>query len=241
MSNNREKASFTKTVLMSVVIVVLGGIFLSLINLAPNRSTTISANSVASTTPNSGIEAYPMPTSTVVNLTPSAPPPKPSDPWQVAVFAEPNTQNVKELTEMSTAVIRGTIEDILPARWSTADGKRPDNPFDRSKSEYIYTPIIIRTTTTFKGQATAMITMTVGIGAIGNDSLTRHPIEVYSFSKGQDILVFLSESYDASVGTVLDFYDKYVITDDSEASDFYRTLPLSEIIKDIELASNNNQ
>ncbi|MFZ2521351.1 MAG: choice-of-anchor Q domain-containing protein, partial [Anaerolineae bacterium] len=63
-----------------------------------------------------------------LTITPQ-PTPDPSDPCIITVLADSMViTDTVFLTERATIVAIGTVTQVMPARWTTSDGKRPENP-----------------------------------------------------------------------------------------------------------------
>ena len=91
--------------------------------------------------------------------TPTADPPKPSDPYAVVLIPEVVAVDPVDATKASSHIVYGKVIEVLAPRWSTPDGKRPDNPFEQQFA--IFTPIRIAVIETLKGAKQENVTIYV--------------------------------------------------------------------------------
>ena len=118
---------------------------------------------------------------------------RPEDPFQVVTNATtyPNTSIE---TNGSQLVVRGTITRILPARWTTTDGKRPANPHAQPPQYTIYRPVLINIEQRLKGTPPdQQLALYVPGGEISQDSVRRLPDTLWEFSEGEDVISSLRD------------------------------------------------
>ena len=133
----------------------------------------------------------------------------------------------EELRDHSDTIVIGTVKEILPPRWNTADGKQPHKLFYNLEypDDIIYTDIVISVDEYLKNPLSSreLIVRVTG-GTIGDFSMTTDADP--SFNSGEKVLLYLRK--DANPNTkdigpehfiVTDFYrGKYTLTDDGKAT-----------------------
>ena len=144
--------------------------------------------------------------------------------------------SVQVQTVTAQLIVIGTVVQVLPARWDTADGQRPADPCSMTDRHLIYTPVRLRVEQVVKGRVeTEEIELHAYGGTVGQDSLFRSPSSEYTFSENERVLVFVSSStlrgqpYFSVVG-------RYTITADGMAIDGYspsRRVPLQQLLNEI--------
>jgi hypothetical protein len=180
---------------------------------------------------------YPLPpTATIVSPT-NPPTPKPSDPYHVRVSAELNPALPRYWTEIVPVVLRGTVVKVLPDRWTTNDGTRPENPFTYEES--IYRPVEIRVSEQLKGTiSTSSLWIMASGGRVGDDLVEIYPDTQSRFAVGDDAVVFLT--LDQAPAITLDghplyhVYERYRI--ESKNIDDVTELRVTNDIHDFTLA-----
>lgn len=173
---------------------------------------------------------------------PAQPTPKPDDPYHMSSCAE-REREINQLMSFNPIVIVGRVQEVLPARWTTPDGKRPSNPHattsDGSIRYGIVTPITIAVEQNIEGQMNDQaITILIGYGVIGQDSVDQcGNADLEQFRVGERVLLFLGGKGRSSVDVnAWGIYDRYTITPQNQAINEFQQLPLSEIIAKIQNA-----
>jgi hypothetical protein len=107
--------------------------------------------------------------------------------------------NHMELNNYSDTIVIGTVKEILPSKWNTADGKRPANTDEAfSPSCLIYTDVVINIDEYLKDPLPSQeVTVRVWGGTVINDNLMAE--DEPSFETGEKVLLYLMK--DSSPGT----------------------------------------
>lgn len=101
--------------------------------------------------------------------------------------------DVPQFIEYSDIIARGTITEIESAKWTTADGQRPDRPFETDDT--IVTPMTFEVSEYLLGEKEERsLSLVVTGGVVGEDSLRQHPIDYNSYKENEEIIVFLIPS-----------------------------------------------
>lgn len=140
----------------------------------------------------------------------------------------------------STTILIGNVTEILPARWSTPDGQRPQDPRANGVSELIYTPVRIAIEQSISGDINGgeIIIHALG-GVVGTDEVILSGDDLANFQVGDKVLVFVKDR-----GTIIDgnprieVAERYTITSDGVATNIYRSLPLADLLAEIQAATN---
>ena len=159
----------------------------------------------------------------------------------------------EELSNYSDTIVIGTVKEILPPRWNTADGKQPNKLLH--KLDYpdgiIYTDIVISVDEYLKSPLSSgeLIVRVTG-GTIGDFSMTTDADPI--FKTGEKVLLYLSKDERSStrdIGPehflVTDFYrGKYTLTEDGKAiitdeTVTLETVTLEELLNTINQTNNN--
>jgi hypothetical protein len=134
----------------------------------------------------------------------------------------------------SEIIIIGTVKEMLPARWSTADGQRPPNPCGVTQPPfpYIYTPVRVTVEQVIKGSvSTSEIEVHELGGTVGQDR--RFDYDRSPLVTGQRAVMFLNVRSGSSIAT------RYIINPDgsaTEADSPHRNVPLQQLLAEITTA-----
>ena len=165
---------------------------------------------------------YPPPTRVIPAMPePSPYNPRPEDPYMMGVCAEVQPPElVGAWTRDAAIIVRGTVAEVLPPRWTTPDGSRPTNP--HTDNETIYRPVVIEVERYLKGeQPTQQLAVMARGGEIGMDSVDYcGRQEMYTFYEGDEVILFL--------------YDEF------HTSHVYNDMPLWEIVEHYSVKSYNH-
>ncbi len=177
-----------------------------------------------------------------------APTPLPSAPYNLQIFASQGPANVQVDTAQSDLIVQGTVIQVLDARWTTVDGKRPANPHAASNTAFIYTPVLLRLTQTLKGQVAQPEIVVAALGGkVGLDSVEWETDKSQIFKQGDNVVLFLgsSASYEYAglltkeLGrTAWHAYTRYDVAPDEQATSVDRKVPLADLIGEINKAQN---
>jgi hypothetical protein len=169
------------------------------------------------------------------------PTPRPNDPYYV-ISVGTGTPDVQRATKEATVVAIGTVRQILPARWTTPNGRRPANPHDPANPESISRPVLIEVEQYLKGQQPQrQLQLFAPGGAVGQDK-----VEVrlngraqFMFREGERVVVFLNERVYGSTKTLNGsplwepLSSHYTVGSDGLATDGFRTVPLQQLLGEI--------
>lgn len=181
-------------------------------------------------------DSGPPPTRTPPSYSPQ-PTPLPDAPFNQTVFITRFPNTAVSVAESSFIVI-GTVKDILPARWSTPDGKRPANPFAANSQAFIFRPIIVNVEQYLLGnESTQQIILTAPGGTVGQDSFEYPSDDLFTFQSGERVIVFGIQRTNLPDGSIRrDVGERYTLTSDGQAKNSLRTLALSQLLDEVRAA-----
>jgi hypothetical protein len=142
------------------------------------------------------------------------PTPVPSDPYEIIVNGDRGIFDPKEITRMSEVIVVGTVRKVMPARWTSADGKRPIT------------------------NKQSLILLAWG-GVVGNDSAKVAADNLYTFNQGNRVVVFLNKNKQGNNlnnEPLWDVIEHYNIDDQDNANNGYQNIPLRQLLDDIRSA-----
>lgn len=173
-------------------------------------------------------------------ITPTPPPPLPtpkaSDPYHMKINGA-RLPLPERITKEATVVAIGAVKQILPARWTTPDGKRPANPH-APPYQTIYRPVVLEVQQYLKGpQPQPQLLLWVLGGTVGQDSVEYQVDDLFTFREGDRVVVYLvSEGRTLNTSPLLTPRDRYTVTKDGRAGNGYRNLSLRQLIDEIRRA-----
>lgn len=100
----------------------------------------------------------------------------------------------------SVTIAIGTVKDRLPAKWATADGKKPPNVFPGSRDfdpathpeQVVFTPVVLEVEEYLKNpQSASTLTLFVVGGEVSQDVFSVHSPEQSLLQPGNRVVVFL--------------------------------------------------
>lgn len=143
------------------------------------------------------------------------------------------------LTKDSDIVLTGSVKEILPAKWSTSDGKEPLNPIeDLGLDVVIYRDVVVSVDEYLKNSlSSSEVIVRVPGGTIGNFTLDVE--DMPSFEPGEKVLLFLGEDMDPATEALSpehfvvygNFQGKFSLTEDGKAVSEGETVELEEMLK----------
>ena len=211
-------------------------------------STDTDVNLLAETATPDDVTPSPFPTLDPSATFPQSPPAtlRPEDPMIGAACGLRET-DINTVVADSTTIVRGTITQVPPARWSTPDGRRPANPHDpQSTGNIIYRPVVMRVDEYLKGEQPrrALVLLARG-GTVGQDSFNYCGDPLYTFQKGEQVILFLRPP-EEGLGTIppettggpplLAIVEHYTINSDGQAVNINRQVPLQQLLDEIQAA-----
>ncbi len=151
----------------------------------------------------------------------------------------------EDLSNHSDMIVIGTVKEILPSKWNTIDGKRPNNTDSFSPFCFIYTDIVVNVNKYLKNPLSSKeVTVRVDGGTVGNDRLIVD--EEPSFKTGEKVLLYLMK--DDSPGTKgIDpehfkvtgaLQGKFTLTDAGKAVRPDENITLDELLNTIKQTDN---
>lgn len=165
----------------------------------------------------------------------SLPSAKEQEPLSIYVGVTYVEKSLDNLIDEADLIVIGQVDTILPSRWSTFSGKRPN---DNQISDYtIYTDVIFQTSQLIKGERnTSSIYIRTFGGQVGQDQMTVSLETQYQINK--TYLLFLSL---ARLESTSDIGHKHYLTSggpqgvyeiiDEKAMSFQDEWILDELIK----------
>lgn len=153
--------------------------------------------------------------------------------------------NHTELNKRSDTIIIGTVKEILPSKWSSIDGKRPDGDVQFGLYNVIYTDIIIGVDEYVKNPLSSKdVRVRVEGGTVGDDTLVADSDP--SFETGEKVLLYLMK--DDKPGTkdigpehfivTGSVQGKFTLTDDGKAIGDEETISQEELLSTIKDSNN---
>lgn len=119
-------------------------------------------------------------------------------PLQVSSSLSTPLYTYEDLSNNSDYIIMGTVKEVLPSKWNSIDGKKPDANVEVSPYNLIYTDIVISVDKYLKNPFSSKeVIVRVDGGTVGNDSLAAE--DEPSFKVGEKVLLYLYK--DTSPGT----------------------------------------
>jgi hypothetical protein len=162
--------------------------------------------------------------------------PNQNDPMTLTLQAElgPTENSPEIVVRFSDLIVTGRVVEILPAQWTTADGKRPANPWVSSSThgDTIITPVVVETDEPplldrvgADISAGQRVVIAAHGGRVGGDVVETN-VPTYQFTASERVLVGLNNQplmgngvapYHTAVGPAWPVVLKYVLTDDGQA------------------------
>lgn len=147
----------------------------------------------------------------------------------------------EDLNKYSDTIVIGTVKEMLPPKWNTANGKQPNKSITELGSEnVIYTDIIIDVDEYLKNPLSSkeLIVRIIG-GSIGNVNMTTDAEP--KFSNGEKVLLYLKKDaspYTKNIGPehfiVTNFYQaKFTLTESGRAVRPDENITLEELLNTI--------
>jgi hypothetical protein len=133
-------------------------------------------------------------------------------------------------------ILIGRVKEILPSKWTSADGKRPDGIDSFSLENSIYTDITISVDRYLKNPSSSKeVTVRLYGGTVGNDTLEAH--DEPTFKPGEKVLLFLTDDVVTSTKDIKPEHfkvtgcmlGKYTLTDDGKATRLGENITLDEL------------
>ncbi len=168
------------------------------------------------------------------------------EPISIDINIDFEPYNHEELRDYSDTIVVGTVKEILPPKWNTADGKQPNKAIAELNNEnVIYTDIIVSVDEYLKNPLSSKeIIVRITGGTIGKISMSTDADP--SFKMGEKVLIYLSKDddpYTKDFGPehfiVTDFYEgKFTLTDDGKAIGYVQNTTLNELLSTINQTDN---
>lgn len=172
------------------------------------------------------------------------PTPRPDEPYHLRSNAFQEPVSTEELTMSSSLIAIGTVKQVGPARWTTSDGKRPQNPHAVDNRDYIFTPVLVTIDTYVKGKPLqAEILLKAIGGTVGRDIVETNQIDLSTFREGERVVLFLGETELVDRVQMVDrrplwrVRERYTVKGDGTAMNSHVSLPLQQLISEINKAS----
>jgi hypothetical protein len=150
----------------------------------------------------------------------------------------------EELSNHSDTIVIGTVKEILPSKWNTIDGKRPDKALN-VLDYVIYTDIVISVDEYLKNPLSSREIIVRSIGGKVGDVIMTSDAEP-SFNTGEKVLLYLRKDTDPATKSispehliVTSFYQsKFTLTDDGRAIGHDENTTLAELLRTINKTVN---
>lgn len=94
----------------------------------------------------------------------------------------------RELIDRSSVIIRGTVDQVLPSRWSN-----PDNERGLNVRNIIQTDVLVKVNEVYKNEpySSDAVTVRINKGQVGDTTMTSEGYP--DFTPGEEVVLFLSE------------------------------------------------
>lgn len=159
---------------------------------------------------------------------------QPGDPYNLTIYGRRTVDTGRSARE-ATVIAIGTVKRVQPARWTTPDGRRPENPHAPTNLETIYTPVEIEIEQWLKGERpeSELVIFALG-GVIGQDSVESRVSDVNVFHQGQRVIVFLADrGLKLDAAPLWSIVERYTLTGDGQAVNSLHILPLAELLDEV--------
>ena len=153
----------------------------------------------------------------------------------------------EELSNRSDTIVIGTVKEILPSKWNSADGKQPNKAITEINptEDIIYTDVVISVDEYLKKPLSSkeLIVRVTG-GTIGSSSMTTD--DEASFNTGEKVLLYLMKDDNSATKDVGPEHfivkgclqGKFTLTDDGKAIRPDETTTLDELLSTINQTVN---
>lgn len=143
-----------------------------------------------------------------------------------APFRNPS---IESSTHNADSILIGTVSKIEPARWTTADGRRPPHPHSQRGVFEIYRPVWLHVEEQLSGGPIGAEILLYGFGGqVGQDSMRWDGDDLHTFAAGDRVIVWLAAPEQIGGKALRRPIDKYTLIGDT-AQNIFRSLPLAEI------------
>jgi hypothetical protein len=179
------------------------------------------------------------------------PPTKPIYPTRPPATIDPNMPcsrivsvsgrpSVSMSAHAATLIVEGTVQQVMPARWDTVDGRRPVTCPNPQNS--IFTPVVLTIEQFLKGTSErGQVLLYAYGGEIGQDKMWVGipPDQRYIFHEGERAVVLLVDpikniELKAIDGAPLYYLlDHFTVLPDGQATDGTRTIPYQQLLDEI--------
>lgn len=148
--------------------------------------------------------------------------------------------DTEELSNRSEMIVIGTVKEILPSKWTSADGKRPNGIDSFSLENSIYTDVTISVDKYLKNPSSSKeVTVRIDGGTVGNDTLETDYEP--TFKPGEKVLLFLTDDVVTSTSNIEPKHlrvtgcmlGKFTLTDDGKAVRRDKTVSQDELLSKI--------
>lgn len=247
-----------KVVVSAAIVVLAAGVLLAFVTMGPPRQAPVAlAPTPTPQAPGPEVAPTPTPPTSPAPAPKTAPPyptpkPRPEDaPILGGAIGEPfPTTSYSDLVREKDIIAIGMVKEVGPARWNTADGKRPpvyhNLPYNEQRRYVIYRPIVVQVERYIKPEAPGAQVITFGQagGQVGQDSFVYSGDPQTPFVGGERVLVFLKRgSLNALPGYAPEanpsFFNaggKHTVGADGRARYREIDLPLEEVVRGVEEA-----
>lgn len=179
------------------------------------------------------------PTKAIGPTAPPVPTRRAEDPYRITAYPT-RAENAQASARFAMTIVIGTVRQVQPSRWTTPDGQRPTNPHAIANSQSIYTPVLLDVAQYLKGvQPQAQLLLFAVGGTLGADYVARND-NLFAFREGERVLLFLTlplaEPRELDGQPFWSVEDRYTITPNNLATNYYQTLPLQQLLDQITTA-----
>ncbi len=182
--------------------------------------------------------------------------PQPEEPYYLIINAGMAPAPVEDYTRQADLVIMGTVKEVRPARWTTSDGKRPQNPWASDNRHTIFTPVLIDVDSLLKDKQARlelksretqpdMLIFAIG-GMLGQDKVEWGSDNSNTYQVGERVVLFLKETGPLdpikAVGDQILWrvQMRYAISEAGQvAANWHSSVPLAQLVVDIKSVADH--
>ncbi len=150
-----------------------------------------------------------------------------------------------DLSKKSNIIVTGTVKEILPSKWNTPDGTKPDKAIkDLNSDDIIYTDVTISVDKYLKNpQNSQEVIVRILGGNVNKDAMSAE--DEPSFKVGEKVLLYLGEDTDQATKNVGPQHfavighsqGKFTLTANGQAMRDDETIKLQELLSTIDNAN----
>lgn len=153
----------------------------------------------------------------------------------------------EQLSNSSDIIVIGKVKEILPSKWNSIDGKRPDNIHKFSIHNFIYADVVVSVDNYVKNASPSKeVTVRLDGGTVGNDTYIMSGEA--NLKLGEKVLLYLHKDTNPDIKDIgPEHYrvtgglqGKFTLTEDGKAIRLDKKTTLNEQLTTIKNESNSS-